>query len=65
MGLFSVCLLNGNKFCLCKLFLLASIVAHEKEQACHFHYISKVAKVSITDQFLLQLSKSHTLLISG
>lgn len=45
--------------------MFASVAAYEKEQVCHFHYTSKVAEVSITDQFLLYLSKSHALLISG
>lgn len=59
-AVFRLSLLNGKKFCLCKLVLLASMVAREEEQACHFHYTSKTAKVSIADQFLLQLSNSHT-----
>lgn len=41
------------------------MLACKKEQACYFHYPYKAGKVSIADQFLLQLSKSSAPLLSG
>lgn len=41
------------------------VLACKKEQAYYFHYPYKAGKVSIADQFLLQLSKSSAPLLSG